>query len=222
MNAIIVCASNLPSWWEEICLPRIAAYADICDAHLRVVVPKEWRGVVSRGEAIAPEVKHHDRSLVLDADVVISRSAPNIFKTYDRTGDVRMAFDARPGDEICWNRVDDIVAVQAMMGGLMGRWTHGYHNAGVVLCDQMHDLMWRHWAEFIPEMWPDQANVNYFARKYYSIEPLPREWNSFGMSNGFLNNEPEAIPAMANSFIAHAAGMRDRNLALRELDRLMP
>lgn len=220
-NAIAVCASNLPPWWSEISEPRIAEYARRCGAQFRVVTPEHWRGVVSRGVCIRPVVHEFERTLVIDADVVISREAPNIFDSFPKTGNVRMALDAKPGDEIGWNRIDDIVAIQAMCGGV--RWTKRYYNAGVVLCDRMHTLVWDHWVDFVPEMWPDQANINYFAHKYYRVEALPREWNSFGMNNGFLTNPPDALIKIAHgSHIAHAAGFADRDSAIRKLDELMP
>lgn len=222
MNAIVTCASSMPEWFDRIVLPRMKDYAARCHAELHVVTPTMWRGVISRGEMIAPVVREHDRTLVLDADIVISREAPNIFDAFP-AGRIYAIRDSLPSDEHCLNRIADVVALQAIWGSCEGRWTDGYYNAGVVLCDRRHDLIWSGWRDCLPQMWPDQANLNYQAHKFYGrIEPISAAWNGFAMACGYLHPQSGALLAMSQCHIAHVAGFEDRESAIVHLDRVMP
>lgn len=223
-KAIIVYASGLPSWWTEISRPRIQQYAERIGATF-MEVASEWKGVVGRGEAIDAEMEKLPWDagvLVLDADVIVSREAPDIFELLE-AGCFHMALDSQAHDTQSKNRLGDIVALQAINGPI--GWTMHYGNAGVVLHQAYMRVGWQGWREYIREMWSDQAGLNYRLRSVFEgkFRILPREWNSFGLNNGFEAGVPvDAEKICKGAYIAHAAGLEPRAEAMMIFDSLMP
>jgi hypothetical protein len=230
-RAIITIAKNLPAWFGECVLPRMEHYAEKCGAELVVIEPPEWDGLWTL-QCTAKYVQQHDRSLVIDADVVISREAPSIFDAYS-SGKVYMANDAEPGDVDCYRQHGIITNMQAILGPL--GWVSGYGNAGVILCGWNHRSLWEWWTDLPPFYLVDQANINYRLRHLYprdEIGVLGREWNSFGLNTPFSRvqepmgyNELWRVPDICkDAWIAHAAGFvgEDRDAAIRRMNELMP
>lgn len=225
-KAIIVLAKDLPVWWEQCSLPRMRQYANICEAELVVHTPEKWQGMMTRMET-ADLVARYDRSLVLDADAVISREAPSIFNAFS-DGFAWATSDSAPNDPKAERQFPIIVALQAICGSL--GWSEGYANTGVVLCDREHARLWKEWVPLPKDMCPDQANLNYRIRKTARcFTPLPRQWNSFGLNSvgwdGGWPNALEHIPAICRgAYIAHAAGFAEpeRSIAIRRMDVILP
>ncbi len=221
-KSIITYASNLPDWWPNISRPRIVEYANRIGAKFHEVTG-EWKGVVSRGEVIAAKLKEitHGQAMILDADVIVSRECPD-FTTVRPWAAVHMALDSPPGDEWSVNRLADIVALQAMNRGV--RWHRHYGNAGVVIQPVGYHEIWRNWRDYAPEMWPDQANLNYMIRALGTDpEILPRAWNSFGLNNGFdIGQSIDPLAVCKDAYIVHAAGITDRGSALDIFNQLVP
>lgn len=237
-KGIIVIAKNLPPWWDGIVLPRMADYAVRCEAKLDIIVPSEWRGMMTR-QVTGEHVARYDRSLVLDADLVISREAPDIFDAHE-PGKVWMANDAEPGDPDCMRQWPLIVALQAIRGSI--NWTKGYGNSGVILCDRDHSGAWTHWLDLPANTCPDQANLNYMFRiGKFPMGVLGREWNSFGLNTQRMPiewedgngkhidwpgyNELHRVEGICHgAHIFHAAGFAepDRTAAIEKANELLP
>ena len=243
-NAIIVIAKDLPDWWTDIAHPRMVLYAQKCAARLVVITPDKWEGQLTR-QITAEHVAQYDRSLVLDADVVISREAPSIFDVHGH-GFAWAAQDCAPEDPKAYRQFHIITMLQAIMGPL--KWTEGYANTGVVLCDREHANLWRNWTPLPPGTCPDQANLNYKIRQtHHGFAPMARAWNAFGLNSPdapgteipfVMTNEGRVpmdlmepynalwrIPAICSgAYIAHAAGFSgpERCEAIQKMNKLLP
>jgi hypothetical protein len=237
-RAIITIASNLPDWWYQCVKPRFTHYANKCGAELVVISPPVWNGMMTR-QITADYVMKYDRSLVLDADTVISRDAPSIFDVHP-AGKVYMASDSEPGDPDADRQHWLMVHLQAICGPI--GWTKGYGNAGVILCDWNHSDLWREWVDLPSGYCPDQANLNYRLRRKRpeAVGLLGREWNSFGLNTPLTEaerneyescerpivyNASERIPDICQgAHIAHAAGFvhAHRDYAIRLMDIILP
>ncbi len=244
-RAVITMASGLPAWFDEIVLPRMMDYAKRCDAELVILSP-EWKGMLTR-QCTRPEVRKHGRSLVLDADVIISRNAPNIFEAHPE-GLVYMASDSEVEDPDAIRQFPLMVAAQAVCGPI--GWCRDYGNSGVILCDWKHSTLWDGWCQFPDNTCIDQINLNYRLRQQFGLKGcgvLDRKWNAFGLNTPFGYgghnyemvefskrtgmpleyhfNNPARVPEICHdAYIAHAAGFQGegRDSGIRDMDKLMP
>jgi len=223
-RSIIVVAKNLPSWWADVSRPRMEEYANKCGAELVVIEPERWDGMLTR-QIVADHVCKFDRSLVLDADVVISREAPDIFEAH-QTGFAWATSDSAQDDPKAYRQFQLIVSLQAVLGAC--GWTEGYANTGVVLCDREHAKLWTNWTPLPPGLCPDQANLNYRIRRTgRGFAPLGREWNAFGLNSvqdGGWPNRLELVPDICQgAHISHAAGFSEpgRGVVIRRMDVML-
>ncbi len=226
MTRAIICYASYPDteqWWV-LARRRMEDYAERCHATFVHLESDRYGSVIDRGEIIADAVEQYERSLVIDADVIISRCAPDIFREFpsDTPKTIRMSLDSLPGDFESLNRIQELVALQAFFGPL--GWTSGYHNAGVILCSGYHHHVFRDWKPLVSAIWVDQSNINYRARMFGTVENLPYCWNRFSLNSGHEQNTPDALEAilLTGPYIAHAAGHLDRQAAMAYLDRRMP
>lgn len=226
-HALITIAKDLPPWYAEIVQPRMIDYAKRIGAEFVEIVPPKWEGMMTR-QMTANYVMRYDRALVLDADVVISREAPDIFALHP-SGAVWMASDSEPNDPLAVRQEHIRTILQSALGPV--GWFDGYGNSGVVLCDREHHVLWRNWPQIPARFCADQCAINYKLRaSRWAHAILGREWNSFGLNNPFRPcgadyNTLERVPEICQgAHIAHAAGFAgdERDNAIREMDRRIP
>lgn len=232
-KAVICLAKDLPSWWGECAKPRMEEYAKCCGAEFVLIEPEKWCGMMTR-QMTGDYVDKYDRSLVLDADVIISREAPSIFDAYPASG-FYMASDSEPDDPDAMRQFQLMILSQAVNGAI--GWVKGYGNCGVILCNREHAPLWYNWTDYPKSTCPDQLNLNHRLRRCFGVNQpvLPREWNSFGLNtrftmdsytatNGDYNHIYRVPEICRDAHIVHAAGFAEpqRSDAIRLMNQIVP
>ena len=152
-----------------------------------------------------------DKTLCIDADMVVSRKMPNIFEIYE-DGYFYAVLDGAEGDQYCFHRVEEMIASQAMLGSI--NWTHGYYNAGFMMVEKNHKIIFDDENYKIFFSFSDQTKINYFLRKHkIPHRPLPRQYNSMAincirsrLSPKVVNLVPPDILSK-DVYVAHAAAI---------------
>jgi hypothetical protein len=172
-------------------------------------------------------VKKFDRTLCVDADMVLSRETPNVFEIFPQKY-FYAVLDGAEGDKYCFNRVEEMIASQAMLGNI--NWTYGYYNVGLMLLDKMHAKIFEDQNYKIFLRYSDQTKINYFLQKYkFAHKNLSRQFNSMAINSIESTISPHAVTLVSpdvlakNTYAAHAAAIPSdiRNDYIFKLDILM-
>lgn len=210
---IVTVNCKLPAWFNDHALPRMEHAATKWSADLTVVTDERPIGLLAK-MALGGVINNSDRTLFVDADVLISRECENPFEKFPQ-GHIYAAADAPNGDKLHWGRANEMILSQAMLGSI--KWTQGYFNTGVMLCDKQHAGAWSNFT-YAPFAFPEQTFVNYRARSLgYSIKYLGWEWNAMQI------NTPKD-KKQSDGFMPHAAGIYDDARAkwMEEMDEVLP
>jgi hypothetical protein len=110
-----------------------------------------------------------DRILYLDADILVSPSAPDFFAL---TMPEELGVVEDPGEENAWKRAEEMAAISTQRGDLCSP-APPYFNAGVLVLSQAHrELLRFDPARLAPGRWPDQTYLNYESAR----QNLPRRY----------------------------------------------
>lgn len=210
---IVTVSCQLPEWFEKHSLPRMEESSKRWDANLVVIKPEKPIGLLAK-MSLVDAVQNADRTLFVDSDVLISRECVNPFETFPQ-GHFYACADAPHGDQLHWGRANEMILSQAMLGSV--RWTQGYFNTGVMVCDRQHAGAWANFV-YAPFAFPEQTFTNYRARMLgYSIRFLSWEWNAMEI------NTPKD-KKQSDGFMPHAAGIYGDARAkwIEEMDKVLP
>lgn len=178
--------------------PILKNYASRCDADF-IVIDKE---VYNLGSFHYEIMQCHDlfdryeRLLIIDSDVIITPSCPNLFDIVpeDCVGTIFEDKYSRKSD-----RINRIRKVQEQWGDI--GWKRGYMNMGVYVCSRCHRKLFdvrEH------RIWNDSGyadvSVRYFTIKYgYKTFELPYKFNHMSMFSELGRNR-------LKSYMIHYAG----------------
>lgn len=172
-------------------------------------------------------VGNFNRSLCIDADIVLSREIPNIFEMYEN-GYFYAVLDGCEGDKYCFHRVEEMIASQAMLGSI--NWTYGYYNVGFMLLEKEHKIIFEDENYKMFLSFSDQTKINYYLRKYkIPHRNLSRKYNSMAINSinsMFSPKNVNLVPPDILSkdvYAAHAAAIPKeiKNDYIFRLDTLM-
>jgi hypothetical protein len=146
-----------------------------------------------------------DRILYLDADILVSPSAPDFFAL---TKPEELGVVEDPGEENAWKRAQEMAAIAAKRGALETP-APPYFNAGVLVLSRAHrELLRFDPARLVPGRWPDQTYLNYESAR----QSLPRRY--LDTKANFLpgNSGWEDAAARRAAWAIHYAGPQAKPL----------
>lgn len=183
----------------ELTHPLLKKYANKCGAdfmvlHHKTELHNHWR-ILKCKELL----NEFDRILILDIDILITKSCPIIFDVvpYDKIGTIFEDKGSRL--EPRRNVIRDIQRVYGDVG-----WKEGYMNSGVCVISKVHKKIFEPINEQYWHGWGlDDAHFRYNSIKYgYEIYELPFQFNHMSMFSEPWNNNASRF----DSYIVHYAG----------------
>jgi len=186
-------------------LPILKRYAKKWGAEFKIL-DKSYGPVFQRFLSLHELLDEYDRVFHVDADIVITKTCPNIFESvpYDTIGFV---FEDK-GSRLR-NRRARIAQIKSIYGG-NERWTTGYFNAGVFIVSRPHKEVFtringKFWGEDfkVKAMGADQTHLGYQimkqGQKYIDLD--------FKFNHMSMFSEPwNGSPSRFDSYIIHYAG----------------
>jgi hypothetical protein len=154
-----------------------------------------------------------DRLLYLDADILVSASAPDFFAL---TTPEELGVVTDPGAENAWKRAEEMAAIAAKRGALESP-APPYFNAGVLVLSRAHrELLRFDPAKLVPGRWPDQTYLNYESAR----QNLPRRY--LDTKANFLPGTPgwEDAAARRAAWMVHYAGPQAKPLMKADAELL--
>lgn len=146
----------------------------------------------------------YERIFYIDADIIITKSCPNIFDAvpYDTIGLVFEDKGSRLKD-----RRARIAHVKSFFGGNEG-WNAGYFNAGMFIVSRPHKELFTKingmlWGDKFKVMGYEQGHLSYqLAKQGHKHVDLGYKWNHMSMFSESWNGSPSRF----DSYIIHYAG----------------
>lgn len=144
-------------------------------------------------------MQKYDRTLYVDADVLISKKCPSLFDLYPE--EVIMMHDDTGYQKEYWNYMHEVREVSDSQGlGIPPEYR--LLNSGVVLLSKIHAHIWEPPAFRIPKFWCSEQHLETIRVLNGRLPwcPLPRAFNWMWWIN---QNHPDPSP---RPYIIHAAG----------------
>jgi len=144
-------------------------------------------------------LKQYDRVLMIDTDVIINPSCPDIFEVvpYEKMGSIYEDKGSRRSTRLML--IDNIQKHWGDVG-----WRTGYTNAGVFVLSDIHrDVFTPHNGQYWTAWGSGDLHMSYMAHKLgFEIQELDFEWNHMTMFSETWNGNADRF----DSFVIHYAG----------------
>jgi len=227
-NAIVTLAFGKTNYLA-LTLPTIQAYASRIQVPLITIRDQILSGVSPAFEKwqLSNFLDEYDRILYLDADIVVTPHAPDIFKLPIPKSHLAAVIDKSDNairehpDELGfkgWGN-HDFPILEQLFGPIRKPQEQLYYfNAGVMLVSKSHQKIFRMLKDTANTITDDtrlrktgeeQSTVNYFMNKEgIPLHPLDKQWNHI------LGHQDPAPPWIQDSYFAHYAGTSSKRWAI--------
>ena len=191
----------------EITHPVLKRYADKCNAEFKIISENKELHPHFRIMQLYELFEEYDRILVIDSDILILKSCPDIFKLVPIHTISCIYEDKGSRKEDRRNRIQKVQAERGDVG-----WKKGYINSGFILFSKMHRELFKDKENLWMDLGYDDVELCYRIHKFgYKIHELPCEFNLMSMFT-----EPWCGKSKGDAYILHYAGNGYTNLIQKD------